>query len=440
MSMLGKILLVVNFFVAAGLAYLIAQDWSARQNVSGVVARSALTIAGLPVEAPPSSGDDVVVNVEVGGLHVVESVRPKLLAAQFQGAEGGQSLGGGAAPKSQLEEVKRVQSKTDAQIAAAASPLDKLGLLAGRYDAKGNFTPGWLTSLAESYDERQLVRRLVEDATPTAGRPADPQRVEASLADAEKMFRRRFEAVLNKPNPQLAAEETAKLKELSDAVHKADEAARAANKQHAANPTEQTNKQLVAAIEALRAALGDQKTYLTTLGNSATRDEVDRRQRIAHLLAHLDQDAAWQKRVALVAGLRTYLAAVQAQVDRLRDMAASAQQQIILDQAEFAEQYEILKSIANERALLLGQQTAFTADLAVQRRRDQEAVTLRATQLQRRQQELKALQDQVAAEMGRQAEVEQGLLAVQQQVARTERHNLDLRQKLAEAEQKTAAR
>ena len=77
-----------------------------------------------------------------------------------------------------------------------------------------------------------------------------------------------------------------------------------------------------------------------------------------------------------------------------------------------------------------------TADLATQRRRDQEAVTQRASQLQRRQQELKELQDQVAAALARQAEVEQGLLSVQKQVAETQQRNLELLDKVAAAEQK----
>ena len=134
--------------------------------------------------------------------------------------------------------------------------------------------------------------------------------------------------------------------------------------------------------------------------------------------------------------MRTYVAAIQDQVNRLRDMAVGAQQQVVLDQAEFSETYEMLKSLANERALLLAQQSALTADLAVQRTRDREAVALRASQLQRRQEDLKNLQDQVAAALARQAEVEQGLLSVQKQVAETQQKNLELLKQVDAAEQK----
>lgn len=437
MSMLGKILLVVNFFVAAGLAYLIAQDWAARQSVTAVVARSALTLDGLPVEARPTA-DDVRVDAEVGGLHVVETIRPEMLAAHFQGADGGPAFGGGGPPKSQAEELQRVRSKADAQIAAAAGPAGKLALLAGRYDAKGAFTPGWLAAMAESYDERQVVRSLAEAALPPPGQQApDPQALEEAVKTADAMLRRRFDAALAKPNPQLAAEEAARVKELSEALRAADAAAREANTHYLRNPMDQAAlTKLTEALTALEQAMRDQRQFLTTLGNSAPRDEPDRRRRIAHLLAHLDRDAAWQKRVALVTGLRTYVAAVQDHVNRLRDMASSAQQQVILDQAEFSETYEVLKSLASERALLLNQQSALTADLATQRARDREAVTQRWSQLQRRQQELKDLQAQVAAALTRQAEVEAGLLSVQKQVAQTQQNNLELLKQVDAAEQK----
>lgn len=439
MSMPGKILLVVNFFVAAGLAYLIAQDWSARQTVTAVVARSALTLDGLPVEAWPTA-DDVRVDAEVGGLHVVETVRPKMLADHFQGADGGPAFGGavGEVKWSQVEEVQRARSKADAQLAAAAGPAGKLVLLAGRYDAKGAFAPGWLAAMAESYDERQLVRSLAEAAVPPPGQPAaDPQALEEAVKTADAMLRRRFDAALAKPDPQLAAGETARVKDLSEALRAADAAAREANKQFFANPMDQAAGQKLAdAVTALEQALRDQRQFLTALGNSAPRDEPDRRRRIAHLLAHLDRDAAWQKRVALVVGLRTYVAAVQDHVNRLRDMASGAQQQVVLDQAEFSETYEVLKGLANERALLLAQQSALTADLAAQRARDREAVAQRAAQLQRRQQELKELLDQVAAALTRQAEVEQGLLGVQKRVAETQQRNLDLLKQVDAAEQK----
>ena len=40
---------------------------------------------------------------------------------------------------------------------------------------------------------------------------------------------------------------------------------------------------------------------------TAVKDEHERRARLAHLLVHLDPSPAWQKRVAMVVGLRQYV-------------------------------------------------------------------------------------------------------------------------------------
>ncbi len=448
MGLLGKILLVFNFLVAAGLAYLIAQDWSKRHDAAAIALRHQLVLVGLPVDPPTSEGSGVPLKIETAGGYVVETARPKLIADHFQGVDGGPALGG-PPPKSQVEEVKRVQGKVDAQLAAAASPADKLALLCGRFTQQG-FTAGWLAALAESYEERELVRTLA--ATP-ARQPVNPADVERDAAAAEAMLKRKFEAVLNKPNPQAATEEAAKLKELSEAIRQTDAAARNANQAFATNPNPQTRQALTAALEGVQRALDEHREYLTGLparpgrevpkafvGAAGARDESDRRRRIAHLLAHLDKDAAWQKRVALVVGLRTYLAAVQDQVTRLKDIAAGVQQQMVLDQATFSETYEVLKNLANYRAILLDQQARLTADLAAQRARDREEVQQRLAQLQRRQQDLADLQAQVAAALTRQGQVEQGLFAVEKQVGETMQRNLELEQKLAQAENAKAGK
>jgi hypothetical protein len=429
MGTLGKVLLFVNLLVAAGLVYVISQDWAKRHDAAAVALRHQLMLVGLPVEPQTSAESGVPLKIETAGGYVVETASPKLLADHFQGADGGPALGG-PPPKSQVEEVKRVQGKVDAQLAAAASPADKLALLCGRFTQQG-FTPGWLAALAESYEERELVRTLA--ATP-ARQPVNPADVERDAAAAEAMLKRKFEAVVTKPNPQAATEEAARLKELSDAVRQADAQVRQATQNFAANSNPQTRQALTAALQGMTKALDDQKAFLADAGASAARDEPDRRRRIAHLLAHLDKDAAWQKRVALVVGLRTYLAAVQDQVARLKDMAAGVQQQMVLDQATFSETYEVLKNLANYRAILLDQQARLTADLAAQRTRDREEVQQRLAQLQRRQQDLADLQAQVAAALTRQGQIEQGLFAVEKQVGETMQRNLELEQKLAEAE------
>ena len=439
MSTLGKILLVVNFFVAAGLAYLIAQDWAARQvrlRRGRALGPDPRRPAGRVAGRPPTTTCGWM--PRSSGLHVVETVRPKMLANHFQGVTAGRRSAAAAPPKSQVEELQRVQSKVAARLGAAAGPVERLALLAGRYDAKGAFTPGWLAAMAESYDERTLVRSLAEAALPPPGQQAlDPQALEEAVKTAEAMLRRRFEAALAKPNPQLAAEETAKVKELSEAVRTADAAAREANKQFVANPMDQAAAQkLTETLTALEQALRDQKQFLTTLGNSAAARRAG-----PPAADRAPAGPPGPGRGLAEAGRPGRRAADVRRGDPGPGQPAAGhgrrrQQQVVLDQAEFSETYEVLKSLANERALLLAQQSALTADLATQRTRDREAVTLRGSQLQRRQEDLKSLQDQVAAALTRQAEVEQGLLSVQKQVAETQQGNLELLKQVDAAEQK----
>lgn len=445
MGTLGKILLFVNFLAAAGVAYFAAQDWARRQEVAATALRYQLVLVGLPVEPPKdvaAGGNSVPLGIETAG-QPVESVRPSLLAAHFQGAEGGQRYGGGGPVNTQVDEVRRVQTKVNAELAAASGPAAKLALLCGRFNPQGAFTPGLLTNLAESFEERDLLRNMVRpDAL------ANPQRVEQNAAQAEEMLKRRFDAVLSAPNPAQASREAEQLREVSAALAKAGDRARQANArfwpayrkaQEAGqeDPAFQAAaREQAAARKAFEDAREQMRLFLIKVGTGAAGDEADRRRRIAHLLAHLDRDAAWQKRVGLVVGLRTYVAAVQSQTDRLREMGTSAQQQIALDQGDFSEAYESLKSLANERALLLERQRGLTADLADQRRRDLEAVKGRSDQLARRQAEFGELQQQLAAALARQAEVEAALLADERLVGDTLRRNFDLEDKLKAAEER----
>ncbi len=435
MGTLGKILLFVNLLAAAGVTYLLAQDWSKRQNLSATALRYYLTLQGLPV-APPkeaASGGEVPLPVETTGTHVTETVRPKFLEGYFQGADGGEQFRGGPV-NSQVDEVRRVRAKVEEQL-RAGGPADKLALLCGRFTPQG-FAPGWLAQMAESFDEREAVRRLAAAAQPQPGQPAgDPAALQQAADAAELMIRKRFDAIINEPNPRLADEDATRVKEAADGLRAAAAQAGEANKRFLANQNDQAAAQgLTAALEAMNKASAAYQAVLTDLGTAASRDASDRRRRAAHLLIHLDKEAAWQKRVALVVGLRAYLTAVQDQVNNLRDIAASVQQQIVLDQADFTESYEVLKTLANERALLLDRQKGATADLAAQRNRDLEAVQQRLTQLQRRQQDLTDLQGQVAAALNQQAEVEKTLFDLEKQVGAAMDRNFQLEDRLRAAE------
>ena len=92
MGTLGKVLLFVNLLAAGGLTYFATQDWAKRQDVTAAAVRLTLVLKGLPTDAPAGAADKdsagVPLGVETSGGYVVETVRPSLLAAYFQGAEG----------------------------------------------------------------------------------------------------------------------------------------------------------------------------------------------------------------------------------------------------------------------------------------------------------------------------------------------------------------
>src|SRR5205823_450941 len=144
-----------------------------------------------------------------------------------------------------------------------------------------------------------------------------------------------------------------------------------------------------------------------------------RQRRTAHLLMHLDPTPAWQKRVALVVGLRTYVQVVGEHVTRMRAMQVAAEQQVVSDQAGFSEEYQLLSNLAAQRAVLLYQQSKVTADLRNQRATDRGAVVARATQLVAHRDELAKLQAEVQATLAKQAEVEGRLFEVERRVGQT---------------------
>lgn len=428
MGTLGKVFLFINFLVAVGAVYLASQTYARRQEVSGVGLLHELTLRGVPIEpAKGTAGDDEYpLEIDLPNGHSVETVRKKLLDKHFQGADGGKFTGGGTA-LSQKKELDRVQGKAKEDVRAASTPAAKLALLAGTFTQNG-FQPGWLTNLAESYDERVFVRRLAAAQGPE---------LDAAIATAEAMFDKKFAAVTAAPNPAKAAEEATKLKEAGDAVKAAGAKVQQAAAAYEANPmNEQLRQELIAAIEALGTAEKAMKAVLTDIGGGATRDEGDRRVRIAHLLMLMDPTNGWQKRVALVVGLRTYVKALAAQADRLEAMALSANQEMVNDQATFDEKFEMYKTLAYQRAVLLQQQQTLNADLRIQRANDTELVKQRQVQLVRRQQELASLQAQIATVMTRQAGVESTLFDLQQKVGATLQENFDLEAKLEAAERK----
>ncbi len=446
MGTLGKILLFVNFAAFGGLTYFATLSWSARQAAAASALKHQLVITGMPVAAPAGAEVDsgsVPLGTLVSGFFPVDAVRPSLLEAHFANTSS-EEFAGTPFPRTQMDAIDTAKKKADAKLSGMA-PAEQIAQLAGRYTAdpastRVVFTPGWLANMAETYAERALIRRL---ADPTVWE-RQPDKKEANAKTLLEMFARRFEA-LSKVDAKQADAEAAAVKEATDAVRKANDDARRKFSVYtallgAAEPDADAvataGRDAEAALNKLNAEYAKLQGVLATVGTTASRDEGDRRKRIAHVLMNLADNAGWQTRVALTVGLRTYLAALSDQANRFQKMAGSAEQQIILDQARFADEYELLKSLAVGQSLLLKSQVGVRIDLQGQRAKDEEAVTQRRLLAEDRRTTFAAVQERVAAQLAAQAETERRLFEVQKAVGDTLRKNSALEADLTAAENK----
>ena len=447
MGTLGKILLFVNLLVAAGLVYLTSQDWAVRQGIQANIVYHVWLLDGMPVEAPAGIDTDdnnIAVGTVLPGKTVVDRVRKSMIESHFSEASG-EELAGAPVVKNQMTEVAGVKAKLDTKI-GSMTPVERLAYLCGRFDRNPQnqriiFTPGVLTLMAESFPERDLLRQMVDpDKISTRG----PQKLDENAAIAVAMLNKRFEA-LSKIDASQSDADATKVKEATNAIRQASDTAKQKFAAYKATQDDKTSDPKIVAAAAKEATdafekLGDAHTALQTtlasVGTAACRDESDRRNRIGHLLMFLNETAGWQKRVALVVGLKTYAHVMAEQVDRVANMERSTEQQIGQDQGRFAEEYELLKNLAIGRALLLRQQIVLRSDLELQRASDVEAVTIRRLLSDDRRKSLDEIQAKVAAALAAQATVEQRLFSIQKQVGETLRKNSELESQLEASENK----
>ncbi|MBY0460996.1 MAG: hypothetical protein K2V38_27055, partial [Gemmataceae bacterium] len=158
--------------------------------------------------------------------------------------------------------------------------------------------------------------------------------------------------------------------------------------------------------------LGDNKP-------AAAPTDGERRLRTAHLLIHLDREAGWQKRVAVVVGLRKYVQAVTHQADRFREMRLQAELPIGFDQAAFerTQQLQIAQARdADDRARKVAAERALL-DETLQAQED--AVARRVSQLNNLKAQLAKVTNEVNSLLVEQSGIEKELYAVQREVALT---------------------
>lgn len=304
MGILGKILLVLNILIGGGFAYLAVQDWQGRQAITAAGLRHIILLHGLPLGDLPGTPDttptdpeaEIPFVVEGPGGKPTETVSLDLLKTYFKAAaDAGKATGPALASAdpvhSQLAEVRRVYDLVKAYVEAQPAG-------AGRAKAAHDF----LLLQAETLDDRKDAQRLL------AANKGDEL--------AAKLYAR-FDRVLKKPEKG----DTSAI----DAGGADDDADKA------------------------KARLGK----AGELRDAGTKDEPERRARLAHLLVHLDQSAAWQKRVLMVVGVKQYARTAGLQAARFVEMTTRVLRLLDDEEARFRDEYASLLKTASDRSQIL---------------------------------------------------------------------------------------
>ncbi|QDU24047.1 hypothetical protein [Urbifossiella limnaea] len=369
MSTLGKVLLVLNLLVGGGFAYLALQDWQGRQTITAAGLRHNVLLNGLPLggskddpETMPTDAEAEIPFVVTGpGGKPTSTVSAALLKDYFKAA------GGGAAPGG------LPLAGADAVPNQLAEVRRVYGLVKAQVEAQPAVAFELLKLQAETLDERQQFQAL------NAANKTDELR--------DRLYAR-FDRVLKAPD---AKPDTSAIDAPADA-------------EDAKKTEERLDKAGV-------------------LREGPTKDEGERRARLAHLLAHLDQSAAWQKRVLMVVGARRYARTVAAQAVRLGEMVTRVQHLTADDQNTFVGEYSTLRRLAIDRTQRLRDVTDQEVRMAAEESRNADAVKALETQLDDPTVGLKAQLTQVKADVSKmlaqQNLTEQELFAIQRQVAQT---------------------
>jgi hypothetical protein len=405
MRLFGILLIVFNLLAGAGFVYLSTQDWKGRQTVNAAGLRHLLLLKGLPLEpspGAPESGfapdDETPFVFETAGGQSTETVSKKLLESYFQtnASAAAPAGGGGAEPAgaaraslasgagvvtNQVAEARRVWGVIQSELEKrAANPADQIALLRG-----------WLLFQAETYDLRQQYRALTSLNT-TAGQPKSAEQLRADADQLKGILATRFNAVLNKPQS------------VNSPIDPGDK-----------NAADYAQRK--AEIEKVPEKVRLEKSAEWRYGTA--KDEAERRRLLAHLLVHLDADAAWQKRVMVVVGMRRYVEAITEQVQRFAEMIRDVERLIPEDQAGFQRHMTDLRTQAirnSERAKAVAD---MRAALTEQKTTQDDAVSRRATQLKELVAQLNKVKGEVDELLVRQTGIEKQLYEVQREVALT---------------------
>jgi hypothetical protein len=399
MRAFGIVLLVLSLLGIAGSVYLGVQDWRGRQTIEAAGLRHLLLLNGLPLgnrpidlaDMPTDAEAEIPFAVQGPGGAMTETVSPELLKAYFQAASGGAAEGQGvvltsnAPVPNQLAEVRRVYGVIKAALNAIDGPA-----------AKAPVAYALLVNQAETWDERLDIMAL-RDA--------------ANGNELVHLLDLKFYGVNPKLyeggalNPEGWAGSADRIKELEARRAKLEEEANADKESDAGRQKQSQALALAGQIERRRP--------------QPPRDETELRNRLSHLLAHLDLSAAWQKRVMMVVGVRQYVHTIAAQAVRLAGMIARVDQATADDQERFVADYGALRALAitrTQQALELAEVRSRLQDQAV---KDQDVVNQRELQLNGLKAELVKVKGEVNDLLARQTVVEKALFDLERIIGQT---------------------
>jgi hypothetical protein len=400
MRIFGKILLVLNLLLTGGFVYFAVQDWSGRKAIDAVGLRHILLRDGLPIEdkgpnpfpasaAPGSDGYSDYTSTEIpfavegpGGV-MTKTVSPALLEAYFKatGDTRTDSLGGMMPVASQMAEVKRVFEVLKKQ--DDAMKLNRFG--------------NALLRLAETFEERnEYTEWFAKGQVPELAHAMDLQfyRVLPKLVDEGPLDATMWRDTYPQRMKGFTDQRDAAAKEAADA-------------EAAGN----------AALAESKKAEADRLTNLITRRSKREpKDDADRRFRLATLLVHLDTDAAYQKRVAMIVGMKQYVKAVDGQAGKYLEITDRVDSATLADQERFVGQYTQLRAMAIQRTQLVLEMAEIRRQLEAQKQKDQDLVNRRSEQLK----DVTALHDKLVEEvkqlLAKQTLTEQALFLLEREI------------------------
>jgi len=412
MSLLGKILILFNLLAAGGFVYLATQDWKGRQTITAAAVRHKLLLVGLPLEGPDTfnADDETPFRIEMAGGAYTETISKKILEAYFQAAPGGDSTAfpseKGPVP-TQLAEVKRVKAKIE-NFLKDKSTAEKIPAL-----------NEWLLDQSETFEQRQEVQALV-----AAG----------NALELEKRLLTLFNDVISPPVAG-AADSYNKLvitdqvmANLKSSMVPETVLLKLAPLKGKEMTQEDMQKELVPVLSDLKEdekanyqALIINYSILALTGELRTKplDAAQRQTRIASLLVHLSPDPAWQKRVAIVVGIRRYVNAIAAQAVRFQNMYSRLEKLIVADQLGYLAEEATRNQIARDRTELANQQSKLRAEKAEELVKENDFLGQRQTQLDFIKKQLAKIKAEVDELLVKQGGIEAGLFEVQREVAIT---------------------